>query len=290
MKTKNSLPRFRMFLLFAALLPLLTWVGCAPTKVLCPADYHVDFVDAARFAEKAELAYEPDSSVLKSCAADSCFILTGAATGARAYVQRDDSARVQWIAFRGTQTISDVRLDANYTQRPDTALGIYLHRGFAAAEADLMPSVLSHLREGYATRITGHSLGGAVAVIAALRLKSRGYAVRCVTFGQPKVTNAEGARKAAGLDLLRFIQGKDLVTVVPPVDWKPGERLGAFEHFGREVALEGQGYECLQEHYSQRFNPSGWWDHIQAEALEDHKIARYQAKLNEQASRQAAVK
>jgi triacylglycerol lipase len=283
MRLEKRIPAPAMFALALAM------AACAPTKVFCPKDYHVNFAEAARFAEKAELAYEPDSTVLQSCKADSCFILTGAATGARAYVQRDDSAKVQWVAFRGTQTVSDVRLDAGYTQEPDTALHIYLHHGFAAATEDLYSALLPHLREGYRTKVTGHSLGGAVAAITALRLSARGFQVQCMTFGQPKVTNAEGAKKSASLDLTRFIQGKDVVALVPPIDWSPDGRLGAYEHFGREVELDGQGYECLQEHYSKRFDPGSWWDEAKIESVEDHRIAKYQAKLTELAGRQAVA-
>src|SRR6185503_6386895 len=107
-------------------------------------------------------------------------------------------------------------------------------------------------------------------------------------FGQPKVTNAKGAKASKSLDLLRFIQGKDMVAVVPPLNWKSGD-LGTYEHFGREVILGGPQPECLQEHYSKRFHPELWPDQANPESLQDHKMAGYQAKLAEQTGRQASV-
>lgn len=264
---------------FLALSAALLAVSCMPTKKFCPQDFTVDFAEALHFATLAELAYAPDSSVHTACGNDSCFLFTGPATSARAYLRVDDSAKVQWLAFRGTAALSDVKLDADYTQSDDPELGIRLHKGFARAVADLNPLIAPHLRAGYRTRLTGHSLGGAMAAIEGLHLRARGFDVKVMTFGQPKVTNAAGARHADSLDLVRFLNGKDLVTQVPPLDWKPG-KLGSYEHFGREVALlDGKGYECLQEHYRKRYDPESWWEQAKEEAVRDHGLARYLEKL-----------
>jgi hypothetical protein len=273
--TSRAFPgRWGAFLACAGLL-----AACAPTKTFCPQDYSVDFAEALRFATLAELAYAPDSAVRTACGKDSCFLFTGPATGARAFLQVDDSAHVQWLAFRGTAVFSDVKLDADYTQMDDSILHIRLHRGFASAVKDLSPLYAPHLRPGYRTRIAGHSLGGAMAAIAGLYLRAQGFDVEVKTFGQPKVTNAAGAPRADSLDLVRFLNGRDLVTQVPPLSYQPG-KLGSYEHFGREVALlEGKGYECLQEHYRKRFDPDSWWAQANEEAVRDHGIAKYLEKL-----------
>lgn len=256
-------------------------IGCAPTKkIFCAQDYNVDFTKALKYAELADMAYASDAIITHSCGTDSCFYFHGRVTDARAFLRVDDSAKVQWLAFRGTADIADVKLDADYTQSEDSVLHMHLHKGFAAATRDLYPEILPHLRKGYQTRIAGHSLGGAVAAISGLYLRKDGFDVECYTFGQPKVTNAAGARRADSLNLVRFLNGKDLVTLVPPLSYQPGN-LGSYEHFGKEVALMdgGKGYECLQEHFQTRFDPTSWWDHIQEQALVDHGLANYLAKL-----------
>ncbi len=253
--------------------------ACAPTKKFCPQDYSIDFAEALHFATLADLAYAPDTAIQTECGHDSCFIFTGPTTDARAFVQVNDSARVQWIAFRGTKTFTDVKLDADYTQTDDSILHIRLHRGFAAATRDLYPLIMPHLRPGYRTRVTGHSLGGAIAAITGLYLRAQGFSVQVETFGQPKVTNEAGARRADSLNLTRFLNGEDLVTQVPPLSYQPGN-LGSYEHFGREVALlDGKSYECLTEHYRKRFDPDSWWAQAQEQALHDHGIALYIGKL-----------
>lgn len=265
----------------ALLLPVLALCACAGHKTFCPQDYQVDFPEALRFAEKAALAYAPPDSVRReACGKDSCYFFKGETTATRSFLLIDDSARVQWIGFRGTASLSDVRLDADYTQREDSVLGMYLHRGFASAARDHYRLLLPKLKPGYPVYITGHSLGGAVAVITGLYLRKQGFAVKCYTFGQPKVTNGKGARIADSLDLVRFLNGKDLVALVPPLDWKPGAKLGGYEHFGREVALlPGTGFECLQKHFPKRNDPSAWWDNARREALEDHLLSGYLLKL-----------
>jgi thioesterase domain-containing protein len=51
----------------------------------------------------------------------------------------------------------------------------------------------SHLKPGYKTYVTGHSLGGAVAAILTIYLIEDGVQVeRVVTFGQPRFTTTDG--------------------------------------------------------------------------------------------------
>ena len=262
-----------------ALLPAL--MACAPTKRFCPSDTRIDFSETLALARKSELAYLSDSLVQAACASDSSFIIIGPRTGARAFVQRNDSTRTQWVAFRGTQTLGDVKLDARYTHHRDTVLGIYLHQGFASAADELLPALLPHLRPDYETILTGHSLGGAVAAVMTLHLESLGYTVRAQTFGQPKVTNIEGARMHASINLTRFVNGRDPVPLVPPVDWKPGGGGGSFAHFGREILLEDSTFECLSRHYVRNLDPGEWEGQAQTEAALDHLLANYLLRLNQ---------
>ncbi len=255
-------------------------VACAPTKKnFCSPDYTIDFSKALQFAELADMAYASDSAIDQSCGADSCFHFKGQATGARAFLRINDSTKIQWLAFRGTANLSDVKLDAEYTQNPDSVLHMHLHKGFSAATRDLYPELRSHLRQGYKTRIAGHSLGGAIAAITGLYLRQEGFAVEVYTFGQPKVTNIAGAARADSLNLIRFLNGQDMVTLVPPLSYKSGN-LGSYAHFGKEVALmDDKNYECLQEHFQKRYDPDSWWNQVQEQALKDHGIANYLEKL-----------
>jgi len=283
------MPMIRQLLLIAvfALPSSLLLTSCAVTRYVintinpkeyCPDDYKVNFKEALQFVDKADLAYQSRDSVMRACAeGDSCYVFVGLTTQAQAIVERDDAAKTQWVAFRGTATVSDGELDAQYTQIPDPDLGVYLHTGFANAANDLLPDILKVIKHDYQTNVSGHSLGGAAAVISALHLQKLGYQVKVYTFGQPKVTNLDAA-DTLSLDLTRFIDDKDLVPLMPPVDWKPGQDLGIYMHFGREVDLQLQGYECLLRHHIE-IDLDHWKNEAQKQAFIDHGLALYRAKI-----------
>jgi len=86
-------------------------------------------------------------------------------------------------------------------------------------------------------RITGHSLGGAVAVLLAVLLRNDKINVfEIVTFGQPMVTNEDGARiwnsGELALPLFRFWNQDDIVPTLPPAISRLINWAGGYYHFG----------------------------------------------------------
>jgi pimeloyl-ACP methyl ester carboxylesterase len=71
-----------------------------------------------------------------------------------------------------------------------------VHTGFWTSWQNTRPLVLPHLEEirarypEYKLHVVGHSLGGAVAALAALELEARGWRPTVTTFGEPRVGNA----------------------------------------------------------------------------------------------------
>jgi hypothetical protein len=73
-------------------------------------------------------------------------------------------------------------LNFRYVQRSfsknvldDRQLDIDLHTGFYLAAEDVYQAIAPHLHKNYQTRLTGHSLGGAIAVILMMFLKEENY-------------------------------------------------------------------------------------------------------------------
>lgn len=70
-----------------------------------------------------------------------------------------------------------------------------VHMGFHASWIHTRPHVLPELEKAkadfpdYQLTLVGHSLGGAVAALAALDLKARGYVPQVTTFGEPRIGN-----------------------------------------------------------------------------------------------------
>ena len=179
----------------------------------------------------------------------------------------EDGAETHLVAFPGTERRSDVwtdlRLgraafggtspseflavrDAPVTERSETPL---VHRGFldytqAALFTDVLPAygnrtagevLAAELRAHPSMRVylTGHSLGGAAAVLAAARLADLGVSptqLVVTTFGAPAVGNAAFARRYEGrFNLHRVVMRGD------PMKDVLAAPLG-FRHFGERVA------------------------------------------------------
>ena len=105
------------------------------------------------------------------------------------------------IAFRGTDDTADwvVNLDALTAQTPHGEV----HKGFFAAYQTLKPQIMALLGQTKPKHlwVTGHSLGGALAVVCAYDLvENEKRSVNGVmTFGQPMVAHEEFAEYLGGI-------------------------------------------------------------------------------------------
>jgi len=127
---------------------------------------------------------------------------------------------VTLLVFRGTSNLGQWLRDAQFAPWPHP--WGFVHRGFLdgveAVEVDL-EKFDAAAKSAEHVWVTGHSLGGALAVIAAARLKIRGITCRLCTYGQPRVGFSNFAdRFSIELPgkLLRFVNQSDIVPRVPP--------------------------------------------------------------------------
>jgi triacylglycerol lipase len=145
-------------------------------------------------------------------------------------ITRPDERR-QILVFGGTNTLLQWAVDAqtDLIYQPDIDAGVHL--GWNVSALQILNVVLPQLRADYELTITGFSLGGAVAPIAARYLMLAGYDVtEVVTFGAPRLTDRRGVESFASVPLLRFVNHGDPFPhmVVPPFE---------AEHFGPMVIL-----------------------------------------------------
>jgi hypothetical protein len=158
------------------------------------------------------------------------------------YFLSEDVSSVQTIGIRGTANLENVMLDLSVSLLPDDELGIKLHEGFAAGAKAVYGDVKPYLSKEKPIHITGHSLGGAAAVVLAMYLTQEGYQVeQVITFGQPKVTNVTGAGQFEDLPLIRVVTPNDIVPLVPPISPLQIKDLDIYWHMGVEVILMGNG-------------------------------------------------
>ncbi len=141
--------------------------------------------------------------------ARSVTVATSAALGVQGFVMQPVEAAGFGVAvsFRGTVVadFANLAVVLSVAAVPYAGCrGCRVHAGFLAAYSALAPLVLGGVQSALPlsasgtlpTRpllVTGHSLGGAMATIAAFELSLLGYNVRLLTFGSPRVGNAEFA-------------------------------------------------------------------------------------------------
>lgn len=138
-------------------------------------------------------------------------------TDADARVEHTDSAT--YVVFRGSESRRDWFMNLAWRCSFEPVRGGSAHGGFVRQWLGVRDSVLTALRSHarhLPVVLCGHSLGGAVAAVAALELQGE-FACTLVTFGSPRVFDA-GARREferLGISAYRVTNGSDVVTMVP---------------------------------------------------------------------------
>ena len=141
-----------------------------------------------------------------------------------------------WFAFRGTEPskINDVMADLNLIKNAAKAGG-KVHSGFQKEVNDLWMDVLAEIEHNDQLKVrkdvymTGHSLGAAMATIAATRYTP----YELFTFGSPRVGGPRFIRHIK-CPHLRFMNNNDIVCRIPPA-W-----LG-FRHHGEMIYFNANG-------------------------------------------------
>lgn len=249
-------------------------------------DFHA--VNAWWLAEISLLTYVPDARFigerLNAAGFDSVVIIER--DGTKALVAETAAAVV--VAFRGT-IITDMRnllTDLDIKREPLSGGG-RVHRGFRDALDIVWPEVARRIadRHGRSLWLTGHSMGGALATLAAMRVESLGG---LYSFGSPRVGD-QGFRDRFPLTrCYRVVNEDDVVTYLPPP-------MG-YRHAGEEIRMRGNGrierrttpIDRLR-HRAQERVPSVFrdvssatelWNNIVREnALADHAPVNYAIRL-----------
>jgi len=215
------------------------------------AQYGPDFQDIYAYALLANAAYQQPSEI-NTAMTGSEFTLTAQdelpGYGVSYFIITDDSSKKHIVVIRGTSNVENAMVDVAFQLVEDDHTGIKLHQGFANSAGFLYQRVRSKLNKDYRIDTTGHSLGGAVALVLAMHLDTDGFDVgKVITFGQPKVTNVGGSRRYGHLDVTRIVTPKDMVPLVPPVDPMSIFKLDIYWHQGKEIVLlEDDSYRVLE--------------------------------------------
>jgi len=184
------------------------------------------------FANIAQTTYDnPNASTAKFKALGYKIIKFFDIDGAQAYLLTNGTITV--LSFRGTEVTekSDVLADLKSGKNIE-ACGGKVHVGFKGEINKLWPSITAALADNPGNLyVTGHSLGAAMATIAASRMQDRVTAL--ITFGSPRVGNAEFVKSVA-VEHYRVQNNCDDVTKVP-------FKLMGFDHHGTHKYMNFHG-------------------------------------------------
>jgi len=170
--------------------------------------------------------------------------LSNPSTNVQGFVARDDLRKEVVVALRGSTSVIEVMLDTQVTLVPFICPGCRLpagtrvHSGFLTAWDSIVLEVqpviekLLSVHEGYSVVTVGHSLGGAISLLAALHLKEnfRETRIRTYSYGAPRTGNklfAEYVNTTFGKNAYRIVHSNDGVPTMIP-------KLLGYHHHGVE--------------------------------------------------------
>lgn len=229
--------------------------------------------------------------------------------GTQGFLAKRSSDSLLVLAFRGTEKDDprDVITDLNarfYTDESGTKIHEGFHRAFKRVEQDVRKAVASVA--GHALYVTGHSLGGALGLMATRALNSDELAA-CYTFGSPKVGNAEFANEIKP-PIYRVVNAYDpvpiassnevvdfLLQTVPSRKFRSwvDRQFRGYVHHGdmRYLTPCGTDFGGLQLllNYGELRRIFSVWMH-RRESVKDHAIDAYCDKLAHWALRRLGVR
>jgi hypothetical protein len=197
-------------------------LACAATEEERQRAYEASDADCQRLRERtlpsAAAVGDPDHRLLLKSAIEAYHDEASAACWTRNEVKvtvtRDEHTGAWVLAWRGTalDRVSDLLLDMEIMPINHPTLGL-VHSGFLRGMMSVAEAVANDVagREQQVV-LTGHSLGGAMALLFGAWMASQGRPVHSiVTFGAPRFARRQVA------ELLRYTPGVDYCTAGDPV-------------------------------------------------------------------------
>lgn len=146
------------------------------------------------------------------------------------------------LAFKGTTTSKEVLVDANI-DRIDLGQMGKIHRGFydyfTEKHRDEIDEIMKAHEEYNNVVFTGHSMGGALATLAACYygIEQPARNIYCISFGAPRVGNKSFAQKfdETVFKSFRFVNTGDWVVKFPPP--------GAYRHVKTKYVVKSDLFE-----------------------------------------------
>src|SRR6056300_961853 len=192
--------------------------------------------------------------------------------GAQCHAIWDDEVYI--LAFRGTEPdeMSDVLADLNAF--PDKGVsGGWVHNGFQNELEKVWDQIKAHREEHKAKKlfITGHSLGGAMATLAASRFNLIDKVECLFTYGSPRV-GTRSFVKSCKFPHYRHKNNNDLVTTVPLA-------LMGYKHHGTLRYINFYGKIRKLTFWQGVKDKWRGWRNSALDGIKDHSVTEYYVYL-----------
>lgn len=154
------------------------------------------------------------------------YVMSDVGSDTQGYVGYLPSDKSIYVVYRGSSSIRNWITNLEVTKTAYTSFpecNCQVHKGFYNAEQKVFPGVLSAVKKlrssypNYAIKLTGHSLGAALAQLTAMDLVKNGFSVSMYNFGQPRVGDkAYASFVNSKVPTWRVTHDKDIVPHIPP--------------------------------------------------------------------------
>ena len=202
-----------------------------------------DYKKALSLAEASKLSYENETTIkttaLNVWGFTACEFLNAGST--QAFVAQTD--QVILVAFRGTESNLEDWLGNMDIRTVSKSYG-YVHRGFASHYENIKEKLTEILENSNAASkslwITGHSLGGAIATIAAAELQSSYKISGIYTYGQPRVgfdSLRQFIKANYAETFFRFVNQADPIVLLPWKGARDWQEVGLLIHMAGTAAI-----------------------------------------------------
>ena len=244
---------------------------------------------AYRLINLSRLAYLEEETIkkeLEGVGTEFISFIENKKTDTQCYIARDNEDL--FIVFRGTESIKDAFIDVSiimkrYPQHGRSLLFFKpkVHSGFLKAYLSVKEEIFNKVQELIIERnvrqiyVTGHSLGGALAVLTALDLveELKPKSVYMMNFGGPKVGNRWYVRRynKKVKQSFRVVNDEDVVPNLPP---------GSYKHVKHLVFINNHGEVKIDPKISEQFLESidNALALLTGKAIKDH-FSRYYASV-----------
>ena len=270
---------------------LLTLLFTSPhlcAEVPGHVNHPVDFSEILSLALMAHFAYEPDSVIEKFYSNYTVSVGRLPSEKVSYFILTDAKNRVQYLAIQGTKYFRNIVLDMEASEPIDSVIGARLHKGFDKTARELYRELEINklLNKDMPVIITGHSLGGAAGLICALYLAKAGYTIRkVITFGQPRITDANGARIFDRIPLLRVVNKEDMIPFLPQDSERGITPTNNYVHFGPEIVLLKDTFYAFREKPNNKADLSAQQD-LNDYNLKEHHLRYYLSNIVMKLSKQ----